>query len=254
MFRYCPFIRKFDLKKHLSLLIITHEQKIQLVPISYKNIKAWFFIGYTVFFHVEKFGYLGIHKIGNFMSGQKISNKFRKRVISEQQKAAWFESILAYFINRFTIDVYPLERTAWWICVGSTDNRCNAFMLIQNIFLGHGSVLSCFAVFTLSGTRTRARPTSVSSSSRCVLTLIQCSFVLAPHRLSLQVTSVRSPGSHYHWAALAEVTVLQGRMSVISLHLADVCQRQEPTVSPFTMSHHSNIHTQSTEFNHVLLW
>lgn len=77
---------------------------------------------------------------------------------------------------------------------GSTDYRCNAFKIIQNIFLGHGSVLSCFAVFTLSGTRTLVRP-SISSSSCCVLTLIQCSFVLAPHRLSLQVTSVRPPGA-----------------------------------------------------------
>lgn len=139
--------------------------------------------------------------------------------------------------------------------VGSTDNRCNAFMITHYIFLGHGSELSCFAVFSLSGTRTLVRPTSISSSSRCVLTMIWCSFVLAPHRLSLQVTSVRPPGCHYHWAALAEVTVLQGRASVTSLHLADVCQCQEPTVSPSTMSHRWNIHTQQHQsLQHLIMF
>lgn len=144
----------------------------------------------------------------NFVSGHKISNTFHNKLFLNNRKLLGLKAV--HFINRYTIDGFPLERAAWRIRVGSTDNRCNAFMIIQNIFLGHGSVLSSFAVFTLSGTRMRARPTSISSSSRCVLTLIQCSFVLAPHRSSLQVTSVGPPGSHYHWAALAEVTVLQG--------------------------------------------
>lgn len=67
-----------------------------------------------------------------------------------------------------------------------------------------------------------------------VWTLIQCSFVLAPHRLSLllEVTTTRSPGRRYHWVVLAAVTALQGRTPVTYIHLADVCQRQDPAVGP----------------------